>query len=132
MDVMDLCRKTYQDFITRSDYPSDLKRALRVHERVPAFIDNLAREFHKCQARVKREEIILAVEDLSRIFCGLVQRQALERIMSPLSLASMRKQEEAKEEFRREAEALDQKGADNVFETKKGEIVESKIIIDAL
>lgn len=52
----DRVRKWYQEALAlNKDVNSDLKRALKAHERVPNFIDNLSVEFSKVQVQRSRE-----------------------------------------------------------------------------
>lgn len=132
MDLMDVCRKAYQDTIRDSDYPSEFKRFLRTHERVPKFVDNLAKDFRNhAGMKFTRDQIEYAVREATKLFVFAAHRQAEERVMSPLAKAVLKKREDDKETFRKEAEALDRKGADHVFETRKGQIDKS-VVIDPL
>jgi hypothetical protein len=107
-DTRDFCRQIYRETIERID-DSELKRALRTHERVPGFIDNLAREFGCLSFSVKREAIERAVRDMTNVFVQCVKRQSEERIMSDMAKLTLKAEAQAREEFRAEAEALDQK-----------------------
>lgn len=132
MNLLDVCRKAYQDCIRDSDYSSEFKRFLRTHERVPKFVDNLAKDFRNHRGmNFTRDQIEYAVREATKLFAFAAHRQAEERVLSPLAKAVLKKREDDKEAFRKEAEALDRKGADNVFETKKGQIDKS-VVIDPL
>lgn len=50
MQYIDLVRKTYQEAIAlKTDIPSDLRTALRAHERMPLLFQNLALEIERAQ-----------------------------------------------------------------------------------
>lgn len=126
MTILELCRRTYRDAIEAMELNGDLKRALKTHERVPAFIDNLAKEFTSAKGlKIKRDEVEKAVVDLTRWFVSAVTRHAEEKAMSQIARSMIKAQEKAKEDFKKEAESLEKKGADHVFETERGQVVRS-------
>lgn len=127
MDLMDICRQDYQDYVRQAPIHSELKRALKTHERVPGFIDNLARELRKAKQELKRETIRAAVWDLSAIFVQLVQRQAEEKLLSPLALSTMRKKTEDAERVKAASAIMEEKGADYVLDKKNEDAVEKEI-----
>lgn len=129
-EIHALCRKTYQDFIKAQPIPEELKRALRAHERVPAFIDNLAREFSRPGMSIKKEKLIAGVEGMTAWFITLVQRQAEERIMSPMKLSELKRKSEKLREMRNTADKLYQEGSDHVTRTQKGEVIQTQNTID--
>lgn len=122
-DIRDLCRRTYREYVEKRVDDTELRRALRTHERVPAFIDNLARELGRLESNVKRETIERAVTDMTAMFVGLAKRQFHERVMSKLAIGLHEKREREKEEFRREVDALERKGTESVTQDKTGETV---------
>lgn len=132
--VKDIIRKAYQAQIREGGYNSELIRALRVHERVPVFIDNMAKEFSTQKGmKFNRDQIEFAAREMTKVFVIMVERQAEERLMSPLAKAMRKAKVDAEETFRKEAEALEKKGADNVFETIKGQVdTQVTIITDPL
>lgn len=82
-DIRTICRETYQESVrTALDIPSDLRIALRAHERVPAFIDRLAVELGRCKFRIERHIIEEVARDMTRLFISNVVRMADERMMS--------------------------------------------------
>lgn len=91
-EVIELCRKTYQEYVLTADIPNDLRNALKAHERVPVFIDNLAKEisyisngpalFKLGNKRITRDEIISITRDFTKVFIQNVHRQAEEKMMS--------------------------------------------------
>jgi hypothetical protein len=130
-EIHELCRKTYQEYVRDCPtIPGDLKRALKAHERVPAFIDNVAREIRKLKFRVKRETIESAVRDLTNFFVLAVKREAEQRVRSPLDLAMERERRRRMEAFRREADALEQGGLSVVTKDAKGETDRQEVVFD--
>lgn len=93
MDVKTLCRDDYQEYITLREMPTELRRALKSHERVPVFIDNLAKELYHLPFPVSRETIKKCVYDLTEVFVRLVIKQSDERVMSDVE--KMRRIQEA-------------------------------------
>lgn len=89
MDLKYLCRQDFQEYVQLAQIPEDLKRALRSHERVPLFIDNMASEFQKVPFHVDRETIKKTVYDFTEIFLRNVMRVADERAMSDLAKQAM-------------------------------------------
>jgi hypothetical protein len=84
MDVRKLCIADYQEYIKLADLPTELKRALKTEERVPVFIDNLARQIHQLPVHVSRTRIKECVYDMTKIFISCVQKRAEFRTMSDL------------------------------------------------
>ncbi len=66
----------------RMDIPEDLKRALKAHERVPTFIDNLAKNLYKLPKDIKTETVIMAVHNMTDLFVSNIMRKADESRMS--------------------------------------------------
>ncbi len=84
-DIRSLCREQYAARIAmRIDIPADLKRALKTHERVPAFIDNLSKALYKVPKDIKTETIIMAVHSLTDLFISNVMRKSDESRMSAM------------------------------------------------
>ena len=115
-DIRELCRKIYRETVEAADINTELKRSLRTHERVPVFIDNLAAQFKGLRFTVKRDSIEKAVRDLTWWFIKAAERKAHENLMSDMEKLMIKAKEQAKEDFRREAEALEKKGAESVIE----------------
>lgn len=48
MDIKQMIRADYQERVAlRQDIPSEFKKSLKTHERIPVFVDNLAKEIGK-------------------------------------------------------------------------------------
>lgn len=73
--------KCYQEAVTMLPYPQELKDSLLIQERVPAFIDNLHREFAKVP-KVSRETIQSAVYDMTDLLMRSVKTKFDEDQMS--------------------------------------------------
>lgn len=90
MNSRDICRAAYQSYIATAEMPEDLRRSLKTHERVPAFIDNLAMHVEriekspklKARTRLNIEKITSLAIDFTKVFVANVIRQADERRMS--------------------------------------------------
>lgn len=119
-DVRALCRRIYRETIEKQEN-TELKRALRTHERVPAFIDNLAREVSRLKFSVKKESIEAMVRDMTAWFIKCVDLQAVARVESKMAQIMREKRAQEAEEFRKEAEALEAQGEHRVTQDQKGE-----------
>lgn len=128
-DVRELCRRVYRETVEAAEINTELKRSLRTHERVPVFIDNLARQFAVLSWRIKRESIEMAARDLTRWFIANVDRKAKENLMSDMEKLTIKAKHDAQEEFRRQAEVLETKGADHVFEKEGLETQRQEIVV---
>lgn len=103
MDVRQMVITDYQERVAmRDDIPSELKRALKSHERVPLFVDNLTREINKIpEARAKakirrafkmdRMKLKNIVYDLTDIFINNVKAMAEQKAMSEAEQERLRK-----------------------------------------
>lgn len=120
MDAKEFCRKIYRETIEKQDtVPSELKRALRTHERVPAFIDNLAKELLKVNPRTSRVNLELAVRDLTLLFVGAVKTAAEQKALSPLALALKQSQIDKAKELENTLTQIE-KGATHATQNKNG------------
>ncbi len=129
MDAREFCRKTYRDYIQRAPIPTELKRSLRTHERVPAFIDNLAKELLKVNSKVKRENLVTAVESMTGLFINAVHRQAEEKAMSPIKKMMLKQDADRKKKFQKAANLIERKGSSSVIQSAKGETTQSKVTL---
>lgn len=129
-EIRDLCRKTYQETIKAMEIPVELKRSLKVHERVPLFIENIARDLALSKKTLKRETIIQATRDMTRMFVGLVERKAKEGLMSTLAKRALKTEVEKKLQFQKNLDALEGLGTKSVTQTKKGVVEKQTIDVD--
>lgn len=119
MDLIHLVRRDYQEAVALADAPTELKRSLAAHERVPGFIDNLARELSRVPG-LKRETIKVAVYELTNLFIANVKRRADEMHMSEVE----KHRRVAEYERAKEAEAMIDKlsgGTEHVERNERGE-----------
>jgi F0F1-type ATP synthase membrane subunit b/b' len=119
-ELREICRKVYQETIIGAPIPNELKRSLKAHERVPAFIDNLAREFSKAKVSVRRETIEQAARDMTHLFVNAIHQQAEEKLMSPIKRAMLQKKLDDANEFRKEADALEEKTKVEIVQDSRG------------
>ncbi len=124
-DIRKICQDEYQKYVKDQPIPVELKRALRAHERIPLFIDNMAHQFAQCEKRnvkVSREQIISAVRDLTKIFILNVTQQAEERAMSPIKKAHLKAKASQIADMKKLGDALVNKGdaIEEVTQDKKG------------
>ena len=96
MQYFDLVKKTYQEAIALKQIPSDLKVALKSHERIPLMFKNLAAELDKVQAwrLIKKKKPISekilkdVIYDMVDIFIAGVEMEAKKRYESDLAKAA--------------------------------------------
>lgn len=130
-EIRDLIRKAYRDYIeTEYSVPTELRLSLRTHERVPVFVDNMARELSRPGLNLKRETLIMCVRDMTRFFIENVKRAAEERTLSPLAKSLLKKRVDDMKDFRRQAEALENEGKEHVATDKAGETHRQSLIVD--
>lgn len=129
-EIRDLCRQTFRETVLTMEIPRELKVALKVHERVPVFIDNLAKELSTTQFKVTKEHVIQATRDLTKTFALLVERQAKERVMSDIGKAMIRDQADKQVQLQRDVETLEGLGTEDVITTKEGSTLKQTIAID--
>lgn len=76
-------RQYYHEAVRLADAPSDLKDALKSHERVPVFVDNLADQFRQIQEKrlkpIEEKHIREIVYEMTDLFIASVKAQAEER-----------------------------------------------------
>lgn len=113
--IRELCRKEYQFVVRTMEMPEELRRALKSHERVPLFIDNLAREFGKLTFQAKKETIVQAVHDMTKLFIVGVRANAEAMQMSSLERARLEREAEKAERMKKDVETFDEKGFAHVL-----------------
>lgn len=82
------------------DIPEELRRALKAHERIPVFFENLNRELFKMSLKHKmdRQTVKQLVYDMTNFFCINVRRMCDERVMSDIAkTVAQRKADEFKD-----------------------------------
>lgn len=114
MNIREFCVKTYQEYVRTTPMNEDLRRALKSHERVPVFINNMAREL--AQSKAKKETVEQAVRDMTKYFISQVEAQAKFRAMSDLAKMTLQADQAKKEKLNEHVDDLEKKGADYVLE----------------
>jgi hypothetical protein len=100
---------------------------------VPRFLDNLADQFELAAKRglkVSKVQIESGVFDLTRIFVNAVERQAEQRLLSPLQIALKKSAEARKKEMRRVVALLEGQGEHRVTQDKPGTETHRQIVKD--
>lgn len=115
MNEIELARKTYAHHVqSRLDIPAELKNALKTHECVPLFIDNLARELKKIHG-INKDNIEYAVRNLTDLFIQNVIKKRDFDMQSEAQKLVLKEQQLRKERLKKEVDALESKGADYVL-----------------
>ncbi len=90
MSLKDLIRSDYKEYIAMfgHQFPTELIRSLKHHERVPVFVDNLSKQLQLIERRKKirldRVKVKDIVYDMTKNFLTLLNRRADEMAMSDL------------------------------------------------
>lgn len=104
VDLRSIIVKIYQAKVDKAEIPNELKRALRSHERVPKFVDNLTRELRQVKG-LRMDQIKDATESLTEFFIKNVEAMAESRVISVLEADRINREYEAKRILAMEAEA---------------------------
>ena len=110
MTLLEYIRADYKEYITLHCDNSELKSALRTHERVPVFLDGLHLELAK-HKNLNRDTIKFATYEMTKLFLEMIRKKAQEKLMSDLEKAEAKKKlDEAKafEEQTQKMSELDQ------------------------
>lgn len=125
MSLRDLIIKEYQAVITNSpSLPSELKKALAVNERYPAFLDNITRELSvPAFKNYSRNEMRKTVRGFIEMFISLVQQKATEQMMSDIKKMEIKQQIADKEVINRAADTgiIDEEVLDVISRQKEKE-----------
>lgn len=120
MNIKTICRNDFQEYVALADINADLKRALKSHERVPAFVDNLAKELYHLPFDVSRETIKKLVYDMSDLFIKLLVRKADEGLMSDIAKTQIQKEADTIKKMDQLADDLISGGTEHVTENAQG------------
>lgn len=84
MNLRELVIDEYQRTVTNHpNIPKELKKALRVYERVPAFLDNMCRELSvPAFKNHSNNQLRQIVSDATMFFISLMQRRSEEKMFS--------------------------------------------------
>lgn len=95
MNLRELVIDEYQRTVTNHPtIPKELKKALRVYERVPAFLDNITKELAAPAFKNhSNNQIRKIIEDSTVFFINLVQRRAEEKAMSTAEMNRLKQAE---------------------------------------
>lgn len=118
-DIRSFCRRVYAETVAKCEN-TELRRALKTHERVPGFIDNLARDLGRLPFDVKPVTLEMAVRDMTNLFIRCVETNAKERVMSDLDKMLIKQREADAEEFRKEAAELEAASEEYVAQDQAG------------
>ncbi len=131
-EIRKLVSETYRRTIQDGPYPTEFKRALRTHERIPAFFDNMVKEFSRpAMSKVPRATIEAATVDMTNLFVTMVHRQAEERLMTPIKKAMMKAQADRIKDMKKLGDALEKQGEENekVTQDKAGNQISTATIV---
>jgi hypothetical protein len=126
MNLRQKCIQSYQETIRLADIPSDLRTSLKAHERVPKFIDNLAKEMRSIP-NLDSVTIKMMVHDLTHLFITSVRTKADEMRMSDLERIRRQKEKDDLESLKAMTESA--QGVEHVETTSKGETTRSTVEI---
>ena len=94
MSLREFVIKEYQATVrNRPDLPRELKEALAVNERVPAFVDKLCHEFSQPFFKnYSNNALKTLIKDATDFFLALVQQRANEKMMSEVEKMAIKQQ----------------------------------------
>src|SRR3990172_5198299 len=100
-DLRRLIQQDYREAVAFTKMPDDLRRALKTHERIPAFLTNLERELssHKVTKFLSRTKIKRIVYDLTAMFIKNAERVVNERMMSDAARWAIEKKASERKEL---------------------------------
>ncbi len=131
-EIRTICRRTYQKTIADDiTIPSELRRALRTHERVPRFIDNLAQELSRVP-KITKEEIEVAARDMTGFFLVSFVVSAEQRVLSPIEKHRRQRIIDGRKEFRESVEKMERGEFHGVVQDQKGETSFTKTEVEKL
>lgn len=129
MNAIELAKRTFLDTIDGlppEHFPDDLKRVLKTHERMKVLLGNLADQFSSIPG-IKKETVISATRDMTRIFANAAKAAKDQQIMSVVRKLQLAADIEKSKMIEREAQALEKKGADYVTSEKGLEEIHTRV-----
>lgn len=103
MTLREIVRTDFAEYIkVDPNVPEDLRRSLKTHERVPAFVDRLAMELKQVEdqgIKLDRLKIKMVVYDLTAVFVSLLKHRANEMEMSDIAKTHARRVIQDQEEI---------------------------------
>lgn len=127
-DLRDLCRKTYQEWVTAAPLPTEFKRALMIHERVPRFVDLLATELKMASPNIKRETVIKLIHSMCEYFVLAVDTAAQNRTMSSIQKMLIKKKQDEEQVIRNAVARLEALGETQTTTDNQGNETERQIV----
>lgn len=100
MTVREMVLSDYRERVSLNpNIPGELRSALKTHERVPVFVDNLCKEIAKFdrlpkKIKIDRMKLKKLVYDMTDMFCLAVKSEADNRYKSDIEKAIMRRDSE--------------------------------------
>lgn len=109
MTIQEMVRADFEEFIRLDPaVPPELKTSLRLKERVPDFMDRLAKEIAQVEAggiKLDRHKIKQLVYNLSAFFVHCMKVQADQMYMSDIAKTAVKKHSQELEKFDKDGNA---------------------------
>ena len=118
--IKDIIVSEYQSTILSADIPTELKRSLKYHERVPQFILNLEKEIKSYKKLFREKEIRLITHSLTNLFIASIKQIADEAYLSDLEKSRLLKKEAEKVEFNKFADKILEEENEQFTKEEKG------------
>lgn len=106
MDLYECIKQDYQQAVALQCTDQDLKTALKYTDRVPSFLENLAKELSKTPKPVSRETIKNVTYSLTNVFLACVQQRAKEMAQSDLERQAQLAMQQKKQDHENLADKL--------------------------
>jgi hypothetical protein len=99
MNLRELVIHEYQSTVrNHPNIPRELKDALKVNERLPAFMDNLCRELsHPAFKNHSNNQLREVISETTNFFISLVKKKAEEQMMSEIAKMTIKQEIKDKE-----------------------------------
>ncbi len=127
MTTIEIIREDFAEFIrVDPSVPEELRNSLRLTERVPKFVDNLAEQIHQIEARgikLDRAKLKMMVYSLSGMFVHMLKTKANQMQMSEIAKSALKKDLEGDELTQK----LDDQGNGDLTE-ELGIIITDKVV----
>ncbi len=129
-DLRDYIRKLWQEEVRTAEMPSELRKWLRAHERVPTFVDRLSEQLGNLTFTPKKEVIERAVRDMCKLTISMILKKAEEDALSPIARAVIERKKSEWAELKAQSEALDKLGEDHETKNQKGQTQRQVVVLD--
>jgi len=104
LELADTIHKEFVKTVDEAEVNSELKRFVLSHERKDIFLKNIALEVTKGRKFFLKQNIQLAVHDMTLLFLKNVERIAHERVMSDNEKSRLLKEAELNQEIEKQAD----------------------------